>query len=286
MMEMMQLPTYCSFIGSFLPLSTCFSPVESFIGGIDAANSLLIEKGIDMSSLVWGDDTVLPLDTFGCEMAKRANQIIKDLKASIARGSLSPSFLEAIGDILSATDGSLSEAIQYVSNNILFLKDKVLSAALERLPSVPFQAVRSKMARLSSTSQAVMGSQTAIALVVILVSLQLWQGRRPGKMAVLIPGCMEDDNNVEQDSKQLSSVPCRVTFDEPSNAYRTAKAPPPRQEFGLWSRDGQNVWVAPDGKVQYRVGFPSTKENGWFRPDQVQFDVEETFNGHDLRKRV
>ena len=285
-MEMMPLPTYCSLIESVLPLSTCFSPVESFIGGIDAVKSLLIEKGIDMSSLVWGDNTVLPLNTFDREMAKRANKIIKDFKASIARGSLSPSFLEAIGDILFATDGSLFEAIQYVSNKILFLKDKVLSAALERLPSVHFQAVLSKMARLSSTFQAVMGSQTAIALMVIVVSLQLWKGRRPGNRAVLIPGCMEDDNNVEQDGKQLSSVPCRVTFDEPSDAYRTAKAPPPRQEFGLWSGYGQNMWVAPDGKVQYRVGFPSTKEIGWFRADQVQFDVEETFNGHDLRKRV
>ena len=126
-----------------------------------------------MSSLVWGDNTVLPLDTFGREMAKRANKIINDLKASMARGSLGPSFLEAIKDILFATDGSLSEAIQYVSNKILFLKDKVLSAALERLPSVHFQAVRSKMARLSSTFQAVTGSQIALALIAIAVSVQL-----------------------------------------------------------------------------------------------------------------
>ena len=130
----------------------------------------------------------------------------------------------------------------------------------------------------------------------------LWKGRRAGERNVLNPGGIKngdgDDvdgpetdagvdggNNGHQDSEQLSPAMCLVTFDGLSDAYRTANALT-QPVWGHLFHNGSNRSVAPDGQVQYRIHFTSTKKNDWFRADQVDFGVGDAFNRHDLRKRV
>ena len=295
-------------------------------GGIVAFNEALIESGIDTSSLVkpgmplkeWcKNPTVLPLNALGVEMAERVNRMARGNKASIAGegSSLGQLFFKAFRFALDnkipfSGDGVLSAAYQAVRENTTRLSlSEAFQVVLDNTTrfSEACQAVLENTTRFSEACQGVTGDKTWIGLMalVIAVGAMLGKGRWRGGRNVLNSGSTEDDddddgghvdgpetdagddgdNNGDKDSEQFSGAMCRVTLDEPSGAHRTAKALP-RWEWGHFRPCGQNVRVTPDGQVRYRVCLPLMNEGGWFRADQIEFPDGETFNGHDLRKRV
>ena len=90
------------------------------------------------------------------------------------------------------------------------------------------------------------------------------------------------NNNDEKDSEQFSGAMCRVTMDE-SGAHSAPKAPPP-WAWGHIAPGKKNMRVTRGGKTMYNVNVKNKIK--WFRADQVKFEDEKTFHGHDLRKRI
>ena len=260
-------------------------------GGIAAFHRLLIELGIDPSSLVipgmplkeWcNDSVVVPINDFGVEMAKHVNKMTGAIKAAIAdEGSdLGQLFFKAFH---------------------LILDDKILSSE-DGVWSQAFQLVMKYKTRFPAACQTVMGTKSWVglmAVVMIAVGVMMrGRVRRPGGREVLNSGTTEDDddddgdhvdgsetdagddgdNEGDQGREQLNLPMCRVTLDEPSGAHRW--------EWGHVCPGEQNMRVTPEGQEQYQVYFPMMKVAGWFRADQVAFPDGETFHRHDLRKRV